>query len=319
MNKDAVFLFINDRCNLRCEHCYVSAERGIGSEMSFQTFVDSVEFFGELGITDFRFTGGEPTIHKHFVKMTKYLLEKGHTARLVSNGLSLMRDKRQRLALDHYSKTWISVYGLSRDVHRQVSGNEKEDLEETLRFVGDKTADGHWIGISAMLLYTKKSEIPEFLNLCVGYGVRRVRLIFCEPTGRASTKSSRLLKVLPSYQNGPNILSFVRSFSHDLQLDYLSLNDPFDLTDDLMERFCSCILRNVKMWAIGTDGRIFSCCYNIGRQDHQVSEEEVLKHYNENSPQMDWLSHARNCGAMSQEFWPGISKPTCPISSIRVI
>lgn len=91
MNRTSVFLFLTKSCNLACRHCYVSARPGAGESMSFDTFESTVTQFTACGVTDFRLTGGEPTVHPSFLRMLDFMESIHVRPRLVTNGLRLIR------------------------------------------------------------------------------------------------------------------------------------------------------------------------------------------------------------------------------------
>lgn len=69
-----VFLYITNRCNLKCRHCYMGDAKNI--DMDIDTLKNLLKKIADLGATKITFLGGEPTLHPllpDFIEIAKDL------------------------------------------------------------------------------------------------------------------------------------------------------------------------------------------------------------------------------------------------------
>lgn len=315
-NSDCGFLFITESCNLSCSHCYVSAEPDIGSFMDQHTVNRALDIFQSLGISDIRFTGGEPTIHPQFAEIINLALDRGFHLGLVTNGKRFLNRKWQPNLLVKFSRCWISVYGLTASSHTFTAMSKNASLENILSFVGQKTRMGHRIGISAIISPEEVCSLSRFIEDAFNAGIRRVRFIPLEPDGRARHK------VRINWVNVPMEIRKAYEIikSHPLSNQFLSLtiNNPFDLEDFSGISTNSCLLKTRQMWSIVPSGDIYTCCFNVYQHKHllgNVKESTIDTKLKMKTAQ---LKEGVNCRGLDKTFWREASPRniTCPISSV---
>jgi pyruvate-formate lyase-activating enzyme len=78
---------LTNRCTLRCQHCFPERHAATGDLPL--TIIEKVLREGrDCGIDHLAFTGGEPTIHRHFPEILRRVCAAGYTFSLVSNGMT---------------------------------------------------------------------------------------------------------------------------------------------------------------------------------------------------------------------------------------
>ncbi|MFW5888303.1 MAG: radical SAM protein [Patescibacteria group bacterium] len=100
-----ILLFITNRCNLNCEHCFDRANlRGL-KEMSFEYIKKIVD--NNPHVEKYDIMGGEPLLHSELNKILNYLEERGKKIGLYTNGFLLNKLPRNyknlRLNLSFHS------------------------------------------------------------------------------------------------------------------------------------------------------------------------------------------------------------------------
>lgn len=84
----ALLWSITGRCNLKCRHCYVSADEGVYGEFSFAQCEEIVQQMLEAGIYSVAITGGEPLVHPDFWRILDLLVEKHiYVEEIFTNGM----------------------------------------------------------------------------------------------------------------------------------------------------------------------------------------------------------------------------------------
>lgn len=317
-NATSVFMFLTRSCNLACNHCYVSATPQLKEFMSLEVFQQAVDFFVSQGINDFRLTGGEPTIHPQIDFLLEVLNENKIKPRLITNGVRLMKMSSPQSILSKVGQCWISAYGITPQQHKMIGGKGALPLEKIVDFVGQQNRLGDWIGLSSLLTGVNLSDLKNFLISAQKAGVRNLRFLFGEPDGRAALTGTTFNYGSSSRKIAIKIVDFLRHYNIDNKFDFLSINNPFDLsnTNDLSTN--SCLLSSRRMWSISPEGNIYSCCFNIYDPVHLVGNIFVS---NITSIDINNLHeiYASHCKALDKNFWnAGSSCPTCPISALNM-
>ncbi|MDP1593914.1 MAG: radical SAM protein [Gallionella sp.] len=316
---DSVFMFITRSCNLTCSHCYVSAGPRLKGNMSLDIFGEVVDYFLRQGINDFRLTGGEPTFHPEFDLMLDLLSTKGITPRLITNGIRLMKMQSPQFVLEKVSKCWISAYGVNKNQHRAIGGERSLALEDILEFVGRQTMAGHWVGISVLLTEVSLDDLENFLVLAKKYGVRYLRFLFAEPTGRAMSSKVAFAYGDRTRDQAKIVFDYLDHSITSDAFDFLSLNNPFDLNTAHKLGLASCMLGSRSMWSISPEGDIYSCCFNIYDPVHKVTNvlSDTAGQALSNNNLVN--NYAHRCKGLNSNYWGSKnSAVACPISALTL-
>lgn len=108
----AVYCDIVHRCNMECANCYLPNRLypDIDKEKMF-SFIDKFDY-----PTEFRFIGGEPTLHPDLDKIIAYAVENGHRTSIATNGLKIASNAYLSLLKDAGLKTvYLSMTGFDED------------------------------------------------------------------------------------------------------------------------------------------------------------------------------------------------------------
>lgn len=80
-------LYITNRCNLQCVHCYASAGKPLPAELSPTDFIDAIEQYSEFVQNgEVTVSGGEPTLHPALGQILNAIKDQGHRSVLFTNG-----------------------------------------------------------------------------------------------------------------------------------------------------------------------------------------------------------------------------------------
>ena len=113
------------RCNLRCQHCYVShGHQGIPGQQELttneiQTILDQLVDEGCLWLL---LTGGEPLMRRDFLDIYTYAKHRGLLLTLFSNGTMLTPRLADALAEWPPYKIEITLYGRTQETYERVTG-----------------------------------------------------------------------------------------------------------------------------------------------------------------------------------------------------
>jgi MoaA/NifB/PqqE/SkfB family radical SAM enzyme len=80
-----IVLELTNRCNLRCRHCY-DERHAATAELPLPILDGLLSEAAGCGVDHLTFSGGEPTLHRHFATVVERVCAAGYTFSFVSNG-----------------------------------------------------------------------------------------------------------------------------------------------------------------------------------------------------------------------------------------
>src|SRR6266550_2400879 len=66
-----VYLYITERCQLRCEHCYLGERLDRARKMPLDEIIRTLTTWRQLGGSKLTVLGGEPTLHPDFTQVIR--------------------------------------------------------------------------------------------------------------------------------------------------------------------------------------------------------------------------------------------------------
>ena len=168
---------ITERCNFNCLHCYEAVDNQIPrSEMSLTDCRKLLKEAADCGIQNIKLTGGEPLIHKDFMKIVESVYEYGMTVdRINTNAFFINPDFLNELA--KYDKKIlfnVSYDGAGfHDWMRGTKGAEK-DLLEKIKMMVDS---GYAVRAAMTLNRVNVGAAAETMYKMEELGVREFRII----------------------------------------------------------------------------------------------------------------------------------------------
>lgn len=184
---------INEDCNLRCAHCFVSATR-VGKQMPLVEVVDKViPQLTEARVRRITLTGGEPTIHPDFMAIVRAFGAAGMDVGICTNATTLSNQQIGELATLGVHCN-VSLDGFAADSHGKFRG-DRGSFDVTVATVKKLGA----AGILQGLLCTPNSlaQNEEYVELCEFARANGARYVLLNPLGsmgRGVKSQGRLAK-----------------------------------------------------------------------------------------------------------------------------
>ena len=177
---DYLRISVIDRCNLNCRYCGSGGEfvRKRGSRiLSFEQITHVCRAASELGIRDFRLTGGEPLRRKDICLLVKMLKSiPGASTAMTTNGqfLSEVADDLRRSGLDRIN---ISIDSQDEKKYRFITGGGS--LSKTQAGIEAAVRSGlEPVKLNVVVIKGfNVDELKEFASLTIG---RKVHVRFIE-------------------------------------------------------------------------------------------------------------------------------------------
>lgn len=150
-------LQITDRCNLRCQHCYIGDSRHQG--LPFERIEQVLKEFEDIQGLRLLLSGGEPLTHPQFWKINEVL--KGYAFRsvLLSNGTLITKKVAQQLQVHEVQ---ISLDGM-REGHESLRG--KGTFKKALKAINHLQEANIRVSIATMVHQRNLKEFDELASL----------------------------------------------------------------------------------------------------------------------------------------------------------
>jgi radical SAM protein with 4Fe4S-binding SPASM domain len=154
---------IDERCNLHCAHCFVSATKA-GSSMPYDSIARLlIPRLARCRVERVTLTGGEPTIHPQFIAVVRAFRDAGMDVGICTNATALEDERIAGLAAIGGVHVNVSLDGFRPESHGRFRG-DRDSFAVTVATVRKLAAAGLLQG----LLCTPNSlaEDEEYRELC---------------------------------------------------------------------------------------------------------------------------------------------------------
>ena len=115
-------LELTRRCNLKCSHCYAEAPGDGSGEVEFEEIDELLRDAVQLGIPELSLSGGEATLHPHFLDIWDLATELGLGVRFVTNGTTADEQLVAELSSRPLNLVTVSLDAVDPAVHDSIRG-----------------------------------------------------------------------------------------------------------------------------------------------------------------------------------------------------
>jgi MoaA/NifB/PqqE/SkfB family radical SAM enzyme len=242
---------LTEHCNLRCPHCIrddVTTVRELSPELVLRTAEDALALFGAGGVTA-SLTGGEPTLHPAWERITAGLHERGIPYRFVTNGWHM---RRMMPALDRHppQAVRVSLSGATEAVHDAERG--RGSFRRVLQAVALLTSRRIPASLSIVIDRRDRHQVRAAADLAEALGCVRLHVILPQPVPGSAARDSDLAPAeWPAVRDEVFALRAEPGRRTHLQLDY---GYPFDGPEQPCETFSG------QRIYVDARGRLSLCC-----------------------------------------------------------
>lgn len=184
-NLKMVYLFITDKCNMRCVYCYKDANQiSPGSQrakLDVQKVKRLIDIFAEMKIQELAFTGGEPMLSKEIFELGEYAAGKGLYTCLLTNGTLITPANASRLKCFNVIK--ISLDSAVAEINEVTRGKGTTNrIKHGIRLA---KANGNIVVIECVVNSCNYDSIEKTIHeVYEDLEVDEIRFTYMEPIGR---------------------------------------------------------------------------------------------------------------------------------------
>lgn len=117
-----IYVYLTNRCNQRCRHCYMYAGENTSNELSISEIVNLLKNFSTIGGRVVTFTGGEVTVRPDFLTIIEAAKELDLTVCVLTNGVLWSQQFIQKAA-KYIDEVQVSIDGFDGESYRAVRGS----------------------------------------------------------------------------------------------------------------------------------------------------------------------------------------------------
>lgn len=254
---DGFRISVTNRCNYRCFFCHKEGVGKAGPELkpSDWGFLASVGV--ELGIREYKLTGGEPLLREDIVDIVRELWSAGGLVSITTNG-SLLSQYASRL-VDYVDHVNVSLHSLDPMIYYELTNGSLEKV--LLGLIAAKDA-GLKIKVNYVVTSMNISEFPSMIDFAAkhGFDLNVIELI---PLGLSNADWAKLhvdLQSIENYLRNISIMVFNREL-HNRVVFKLSSG----INVSLIKGFCNPVhCLHCTRIRVTPDGMLKTCLYLDG-------------------------------------------------------
>jgi pyrroloquinoline quinone biosynthesis protein E len=164
------------QCALRCGYCWNPLDLSQNEpELDTSGWLSTLEQAAALGVSDVRFSGGEPLLRDDLERLVRKARELDLRSTLITSGVPLGRERLVRLARAGLDSVQLSVQDTTEWGSRWIAGQVA--LGQKLLVATWVKALGLPLTLSAVLQRTNIGRTAELIALAERIGAERVELV----------------------------------------------------------------------------------------------------------------------------------------------
>jgi MoaA/NifB/PqqE/SkfB family radical SAM enzyme len=283
-----IFLYITERCQLRCGHCYMGGRLERGMVLSYQEACRIIRSCRRLGAEYITLIGGEPTIHPDLPKIVAYACACGYKQVMIdTNGIR--PDRIMIIPNNQLYSVTVSLDGATSGSHERVRGSGT--FARTLGSIRKLVAHGYRVRINCTVFKFSIHEAVLVIKLAEELGVHLVNYHTFSEEGFGFGKSDWSLT---PYE----WITFCESLERIRKQSSVSVWYPPTWTTQqklpryVAEGFNGCLGCSLDRLSIFPDGRCYLCSVLFDRSMHFATITEDGFILNRNKNEFDAFSRA---------------------------
>lgn len=172
-----------NRCNLRCQHCYLNAEdREYRDELTSKEAKAFIRNLGEMAVPVLLFSGGEPLLRRDLIELANLASEQGLRPVLSTNGTLITPARAKELLAAGFQYVGVSIDGgpATHDRFRALKGS----FNQALNGIKNSLEAGLKTGVRFTVNRSNQDELAEVLDIVEREGIPRFCMYHLVYSGR---------------------------------------------------------------------------------------------------------------------------------------
>lgn len=183
INRPLVVWNTTNRCNLRCQHCYIEArDEFYRDELTTDEARRFIEDLGQMGVPVLLFSGGEPLLRRDIMELGRLAHQNGLRPVISTNGTLITKELAEEIKEAGFQYVGISIDGLpaTHDRFRRKDGA----FEQAIRGIRHCKEQGIKAGIRFTVNRANQMDLPGILDIVEQEGIPRFCMYHLVYAGR---------------------------------------------------------------------------------------------------------------------------------------
>jgi len=174
-----VGLFVTRNCNLDCSYCFIKKN---SKDPPLNDLKERIDKIKEIGCNMVYFMGGEPTLRKDIVELTRYCNKQNMFVVMDTNGTLLSKELIDKLADAGMNSMVVSLDGINRARQSKKTLSDNPCLIEDLEYASMKK--GLFIAVNIVLTGLNTREVIPLLERITGKGIIITTCLVTQPPSK---------------------------------------------------------------------------------------------------------------------------------------
>jgi radical SAM protein with 4Fe4S-binding SPASM domain len=309
-----VYLYITEKCQLRCGHCYMGERLENEKMMPFPEVVQTLQVWRKMGGSKLSILGGEPTLHPNFIEICRYAKQLGYEKVILNtNGLRKSLQQLDKMQPDEFNYIQISLDGGSSQSHDIIRGNGTFKIAwATTKILAERGFDTRVI---CTVNKKNKQDCLELVSKCEEIGVSLVKFHVFSTIGNGGGNTEWAMSPR-EWIDFYELLETKRK-DHKIQIWY----QPTYATRENITRFAAqgyrgCIGRTLDRISIFPDGRAYVCSYLFDTTQNMFTMEEGQIKLNRGENEFELFTKVMAKSSCSDCKSPSFCSGGCPAEEL---
>jgi radical SAM protein with 4Fe4S-binding SPASM domain len=255
----SVFLYITEKCQLKCKHCYLGWRLKRKSEMPFDQIISHLKMWKEIGAKRVCFIGGEPTLHPKLKEAIEYANNLGYEEVVMdTNGIPPALNILSNIGPSKLTYIQVSLDGASPEIHDKIRG--RGTFKITLNTIKELCNRGFDVRIITTVNKLNMKDCLDLPKIAGDIGVSLVKYHICSNEGRGK-ENPHLIFDPPEWKEFIEILSEKGKKYKTKILYQPAYADEKTGYQYFKEGYKGCIGRQLNKISIFPDNKMYLCSY----------------------------------------------------------
>ena len=181
-----IYLFVTERCQLRCGHCYMGERLERGRAFTLDNGITMIRYWRRMGGRFLTLVGGEPSLHPRLPDLVEAAVVAGYEKVMIDTN-ALLPEKLIVIPKASIYYVRVSMDGASAETHDRVRG--AGNFTKTLRGIARLRDAGFTLRLTATIFRFNQHEAMKLVCLAQKLGVAVVNFHSFTPEGLGASNA----------------------------------------------------------------------------------------------------------------------------------